>query len=99
MDKTDWPPENQITPFYLPTGDGEELYGWHILPIGLYAQHENTLLTHSPWPPTSFSDSLAHKLLTEDPESRIVINFHGNAGHVGQGYRPQTYKSLTSASS
>lgn len=28
-----------------------------------------------------------------------MLNFHGNAGNVGQGYRPQTYKSLTSASS
>jgi pimeloyl-ACP methyl ester carboxylesterase len=36
--------------------------------------------------------------LTQDENVLVVINFHGNAGNVGQGYRPQTYKSLTSAS-
>jgi abhydrolase domain-containing protein 12 len=41
----------------------------------------------------------AHQLLIEDPEARVVINFHGNAGNVAQGYRPQTYRSLTSSNS
>ncbi|KIW01546.1 uncharacterized protein PV09_07024 [Verruconis gallopava] len=91
--------KHQVTPFYLNTTDGEELYAWHILPIGLYAQHEEAIASQEPWPPTSFKTSLAYELLKIDPEARVVINFHGNAGHVANGYRPQTYKSLTSASS
>jgi hypothetical protein len=39
--------KNQVTPFLLNTTDGEELYGWHILPIGLYAKHEDELLAQS----------------------------------------------------
>lgn len=91
--------ENEVTPFFLTTSDGEELYGWHILPLAVYAKHERQLSQQPPWSPSSnFTDSLACKLLVEDPAARVIINFHGNAGHVAQGQRPGTYRSLTSAS-
>ncbi|KAE9966530.1 hypothetical protein BLS_006944 [Venturia inaequalis] len=91
--------ENEVTPFFLTTPDGEEIYGWHILPLAVYAQNERQLSRQPPWSPSSnFTDSLACKLLIEDPEARVIINFHGNAGHVAQGQRPATYRSLTSAS-
>lgn len=40
---------------------------------------------------------MAFKLLAEDPESRLVIYFHGNAGTVAQGWRTDTYRVLASA--
>ncbi|QDS68572.1 hypothetical protein FKW77_000454 [Venturia effusa] len=91
--------KNQVTPFFLLTPDGEELYGWHILPLAVYAEHESQLSQRTSWSPQSnFTDSLACELLVGDPEARVIINFHGNAGHVAQGQRPATYRSLTSAS-
>lgn len=91
--------ENEVTPFLITTPDGEELYGWHILPLAVYASNELQLSQQQLWSPSSnFTDSLACKLLLEDPEARVIINFHGNAGHVAQGQRPATYRSLTSAS-
>lgn len=91
--------ENEVTPFFLTTPDGEELYAWHILPLAVYAENERQLSQQPPWSPSSnFTDSLACKLLIEDPEARVIINFHGNAGHIAQGQRPATYRSLTSAS-
>lgn len=88
-----------MTPFFITTPDGEELYGWHILPLAVYAANETQLSQQKTWSPSNnFTDSLACKLLLEDPEARVVINFHGNAGHVAQGQRPATYRSLTSAS-
>jgi len=63
-----------VTPFYLSTPDGEELYVWHILPLALYAANEDQLFKPKPSPLGNFSDSLACRLLLEDPESRVVIN-------------------------
>ncbi|KAF2867191.1 Alpha/Beta hydrolase protein [Massariosphaeria phaeospora] len=35
------------------------------------------------------------KLLRRDAKSRVVVNFHGNAGHLAQGHRPSTYRSIS----
>lgn len=40
----------------------------------------------------------AFHLLTEDPEAKLIINFHGNAGTVAQGWRPDIYRTLSSGS-
>jgi abhydrolase domain-containing protein 12 len=37
---------------------------------------------------------LGAKLLKDDPEARVVIMFHGNAGHIAQAHRPQIFRSL-----
>ena len=34
-----------------------------------------------------------------NPESWLIINFHGNAGAVSQGWRTDTYRALSSAAS
>ncbi|THW08881.1 alpha/beta-hydrolase, partial [Aureobasidium pullulans] len=39
--------------------------------------------------------TLPLQLLKSDPEARVVINFHGNAGHVAQGWRTDTYRALS----
>ena len=38
-------------------------------------------------------------LIRADPEARLVINFHGNAGTVAQGWRTDTYRALASGAS
>ncbi|KAF2814906.1 alpha/beta-hydrolase [Mytilinidion resinicola] len=87
---------NQITPFNLSTPDGETLYCWHILPIDAYAAHEREITRAPGGPADNFTTTVGYKLLKEDPESRIVINFHGNAGHLAQGWRTSTYSALAS---
>ncbi|KAL8932958.1 MAG: hypothetical protein Q9216_006592, partial [Gyalolechia sp. 2 TL-2023] len=42
------------------------------------------------------TNNVAFDLLTKDPASRLVVYFHGNAGTVTQGWRPDTYRALSS---
>lgn len=63
-----------MTPFNITTPDGETLYSWHILPLGVYAKHEAEILAQPDGPPGDFTRTLASKLLTQDPEARVVIN-------------------------
>ncbi|RDW75831.1 alpha hydrolase-13 [Coleophoma crateriformis] len=87
--------KNQITPFNFTTPDLETIYAWHVMPLGLYAKHEEELLQQ----PSGFAEDVtktkAFQLLRDDPESRLIINFHGNAGTVAQGWRTDSYRSLS----
>ncbi|KAK3317818.1 Alpha/Beta hydrolase protein [Cercophora scortea] len=91
--------KNQVTPFSLTTVDNQTLYAWHILPLPLYAQHEDTLAAQ----PSGFCGDITQtenfKLLRDDPTSHLIITFHGNAGHIAQAIRPAHYHSLTDTSS
>ncbi|KAI9749671.1 MAG: hypothetical protein M4579_006784 [Chaenotheca gracillima] len=98
--------KNQISPFNINTPDDETLYAWLILPIGLYAKHEDTLLAEPTGLASDITKTTAFDLLTSDPESRLVINCGSlvslkryNAGTVAQGWRTDTYRSLSAASS
>lgn len=42
---------------------------------------------------------MAFKLLTEDPKSRVIVYFHGNAGTVGQTRRTDAYRMISSGTS
>ncbi|OIW28103.1 alpha/beta-hydrolase [Coniochaeta ligniaria NRRL 30616] len=90
--------KNQVTPFSLTTSDHETLYAWHILPLPLYSKHESELSAQSSGFHPNIEESLNFKLLSEDPSSRLVLYFHGNAGHVAQGFRPASYHVLTETS-
>ncbi|KAI9879710.1 MAG: hypothetical protein M1830_007495 [Pleopsidium flavum] len=90
--------KNQIQPFNITTPDGEILYTWHILPLGLYAQHETALIKQPRGLAEDITKTEGFRLLANDPESRLVISFHGNAGTVAQGWRTDTYRSLSSGS-
>ncbi|KAF4988588.1 hypothetical protein FGRMN_9708 [Fusarium graminum] len=90
---------NQVTPFSLQTPDGESLYAWHILPLPLYLKNEATIEAQEPGFSEDFTKTESFRLLKEDPESRLVLYFHGNAGHVAQAIRPLSYHSLTDTSS
>ncbi|KAI8958048.1 alpha/beta-hydrolase [Daldinia sp. FL1419] len=89
---------NQVTPFSLSTVDGESIYAWHILPLPTYLKHEDKLQSQ----PQGYSDDITKtatfKLLKDDPDARLVISFHGNGGHIAQGYRTDHYHTLTDSS-
>ncbi|KAK7544306.1 Alpha/Beta hydrolase protein [Phyllosticta citribraziliensis] len=88
--------KNQVTPFNITTPDNETLFAWHVLPFNVYEKHEDELLDEPVGPVNDrFPQTKAFKLLTEDPKARLVINFHGNAGNIAQGWRTSTYRSLT----
>ena len=66
--------ENQVAPFYIPTPDGERLFAWHVLPLGLYAEHRDVLLDHDSGLVEDITQSAGFKLLRDDPEARLIIN-------------------------
>jgi abhydrolase domain-containing protein 12 len=88
--------KNQVTPLSIETSDGNRLYAWHILPRKLYAQREFELASIDANDIRAFNESLAYRLLRGDPSSRLVITFHGNAGHLLDSTRPYFYRSLSS---
>lgn len=70
--------ENQVRPFSLTTADDETLYAWHILPLPLYSQHETQLSAQPSGFSSNIEESLNFKLLSEDPNARLVLycKFH-----------------------
>ncbi|TEY54691.1 hypothetical protein BOTCAL_0239g00130 [Botryotinia calthae] len=66
--------KNQVSPFNFTTVDGETIYAWHIMPLGLYAKHESEILKR----PSGFVDDISHtkgfELLRDDPNARLIIN-------------------------
>ena len=67
-------PENQIAPFNFSTPDGELLYAWHILPLGLYAKHESEILQEQSGCIEDITVTKAFRLLKDDPDSLLIIN-------------------------
>ena len=68
-----------------------------MLPLDAYLQNEEQLAMGSTSGEIAdeLKGTLTEKLLRNDPEARVVANFHGNAGHLGQGWRPSTYRSIS----
>ena len=89
---------NQVTPFHLKTPDGETLHAWHILPLETYRQHQKELREEPTGLCADIEDRLSFKLLRDDPTSHLVIYFHGAAGTLGSGWRPQSYRALSATS-
>ena len=88
--------KNQVIPFYIPTKDGHRLYAWLVTPLQVYARHESMILQDSAKPYGDVRDRVAFKLLVDDPKSRVIIYFHGNAGTVGQTRRTDAYRMISS---
>lgn len=86
---------NQVTPFYIPSSNGERLYAWHVLPIELYRQHESTLIAEPSGFVSDITSRTAFMLLRTDPDARLIIHMHGAAGTVGSGYRVPNYRALS----
>ncbi|KAK0735996.1 Alpha/Beta hydrolase protein [Apiosordaria backusii] len=89
--------KNQATPFLLRTPDNESLYTWHILPLALYNQHSSTLMSRPDQGicHKDFTTTPQFKLLLNDPNAKVVVSFHGNAGHLLQSHRPRVYHTLS----
>ncbi|KAL1611857.1 hypothetical protein SLS60_000078 [Paraconiothyrium brasiliense] len=90
--------KGQVTPFWLETIDGEKLFCWHVLPLDVYLEHERELVSSVQADVVEsgeFKRTLGARLLREDGEGRVVVNFHGNAGHVALGWRPSIYRSMS----
>ena len=89
--------KNQVQPFYIPTPDGERLYSWLIVPLKTYADHQSALIEEPISKNNGIESKLAFRLLAQDPDSRLIIYFHGNAGTVGQTRRTEAYRMVSSA--
>lgn len=67
--------ENQVTPFYLNTRDGERIFAWHVLPLGLYTAHRDELVKQEDGLRSDvLFDSENIRLLMNDPEARLIIH-------------------------
>lgn len=67
--------ENQVTPFYLDTSDGEKIFAWHVLPLGLYKAHRDELVKQEDGLKSDvLFDSENIRLLMSDPEARLIIH-------------------------
>ena len=91
--------KNQVTPLRIPTRDGQRLYAWLVTPLRVYARNEFTLTKDASTLSENIQDRQAFKLLKNDPNSRLVIYFHGNAGTVGQTRRTEAYRMISSGAS
>ncbi|KAF2738371.1 hypothetical protein EJ04DRAFT_586939 [Polyplosphaeria fusca] len=87
--------KGQVTPFNLTTADGESLFCWHVLPLDVYLKHENEIAQKATEHAEDLTLTVGYKLLKKDHKSKVVINFHGNAGHIADGHRPATYRSIS----
>lgn len=86
---------NQVSPFYIKTPDHETLHAWHILPPGLYRQHEQELASEPSGLVSDITERLGFKLLRDNPESLLVLYLHGAAGTLGSGHRPPSYRAIS----
>ncbi|KAL7269156.1 hypothetical protein RUND412_008195 [Rhizina undulata] len=89
--------KDQVTPFFLPTRDGEKLFAWHVLPLGLYMEHRDELVAQESGLKANELQTPSLKLLLDDPDARLIIHFHGNAGTLGSSWRPFYLRSLSAA--
>jgi abhydrolase domain-containing protein 12 len=88
---------NQVTPFQLKTPDGETLHAWHVLPLEVYRTHQKDLREEPIGLCDDIEKRLSFKLLRDDPDTRLVLYFHGAAGTLGSGWRPQSYRAMSAA--
>ncbi|OAP55173.1 hypothetical protein AYL99_10873 [Fonsecaea erecta] len=92
---------HQIQPFTVVTPDNVTLFAWHILPTHLYYKHEEALTKQTDFGLKPFeiaSKSIGLQLLLNDPKAKIIVAFHGNAGHLASNYRPSAYQQILGVS-
>ncbi|KAF2149578.1 alpha/beta-hydrolase [Myriangium duriaei CBS 260.36] len=90
---------NQVTPFHLHTPDGETLHAWHILPLELYRRHEQALIKEPAGLALDIKSRTCFKLLRNDPDALLVLYLHGAAGTLASGFRPPSYRAISSGAS
>jgi abhydrolase domain-containing protein 12 len=87
--------ENQVTPFRIATKDGHRLFTWLVTPLGVYARHLDEFVREQRGV-EDVRETLAFRLLRDDPEARLLLYFHGNAATLGQQRRTEEYRSYAS---
>jgi abhydrolase domain-containing protein 12 len=89
---------NQVVPFYIETEDGVKLHSWQVLPLGIYDDNQEELLSQDlSGPVKDITSTVNFRLLRDDPEARLVIYMHGMSGTIGSTIRPTSYRNLCSA--
>jgi len=86
---------NQVAPFSIKSASGGDLYAWHVLPVELYRQHIQRLLSQPSGFSSDITSHLGFQLLRDDPETILILHFHGAGGTVGSGYRCPNYRALS----
>jgi abhydrolase domain-containing protein 12 len=89
---------NQVTPFHLTTPDGETLHAWHILPLEAYQLYQEELREAPTGLCLDVKECVSFEILKDDPTAHLVIYLHGAGGTLGSGWRPQSYRALSAAS-
>ncbi|KAL1900438.1 hypothetical protein Cpir12675_000904 [Ceratocystis pirilliformis] len=90
---------NQVSPFTISTPDGQSIYAWHILPLSLYAPNQSAIVRQgSDAHVSDITKSEGFRLLQQGRNKKVVIYFHGNAGHLANSWRPQAYHALATSS-
>lgn len=76
---TDLFAEGQVQPFWLDTTDNEKLFCWHVLPLDVYLENEQELVSAIGTGEIAkeLKGTVGEKLLRRDVDSRVVVNFHG----------------------
>lgn len=71
--------EGQVQPFWLDTTDNEKLFCWHVLPLDVYLENEQELVSAIGTGEIAeeLKGTVSEKLLRRDVDSRVVVNFHG----------------------
>lgn len=64
----------------------------------MYSRHVDQFIQESPLP-DDIERRVTFRLLKEDPETRLVIYFHGNTATVAQGRRTEEYRTYSSGAS
>lgn len=86
--------QHQVQPFTVRTPDNETIYAWHILPLHLYHEHQDELTSQDDFglkPAEAAIDTVAFRLLANDSNAHVILNFHGNAAHLASAWRPAAY--------
>lgn len=87
----------QVTSFYIESEQNERLHAWHVLPLGLYRRNLSFLLSDENAESNHKRPSTALDLLKNDPEAHLVLYFHGTAGCLASGWRPDSYRTIYAA--
>lgn len=67
--------KNQVTPFYYNTSDGEAIFAWHVLPLGIYMLHREELVKQEGHGVAAAPlETKNLQLLRDDPEARLIIH-------------------------
>lgn len=82
----------QVRSFYISCEEDIKLHAWHVLPIRAYRrvlEHRSLLLRDA--------HDANFRLLKDDPRARLVLYFHGTAGCIASGWRPDSYRAIYAA--